>query len=227
MSRRSNGQTMTEVNGVLDQATKAALLDEMLGEMSGDNRVQRLKELLAARKAHPASPAVPQPVPNGANGKPAATGKDSATGQFQPGNQCAKGRANPHARKQAALRAIFDEVFDADSMRRVAKVLRAMAREGDLLAIKLVLDYQLGKARKAPDPDRLDLEEFKLLDQTPTKAEFLRALVDSLPAELACTLLQTNFASPETKERLTETPADPRTLAQMGEVGARRCRKGK
>src|SRR5207244_7364076 len=98
-----------------------------------------------------------------ANGKPqAASGRD-ANGRFVKGNP--GGPGNPFARKVAALRKALINFVTVDDMKHVAFILKEKAMAGDLVAIKLLFQYVLGKPTEGVDPDRLDIEEAKLQDE--------------------------------------------------------------
>src|SRR5437899_8467692 len=103
-------------------------------------------------------------VSNGrANAKPqAASGRD-ANGRFVKGNP--GGPGNPFARKVAALRKALINFVTVDDMKHVAFILKEKAMGGDLVAIKLLFQYVLGKPAETVDPDRLDIEEVKLQDE--------------------------------------------------------------
>jgi hypothetical protein len=96
---------------------------------------------------------------------------------------------NAHARKQASLRAIIAEVVDETRLRKIINTLADRAEQGHLDYAKLLLDYLLGRPGAAPDPDLLDLAEWHIRDAQPTKFEYLRAMLDSVPAGAANALL--------------------------------------
>jgi hypothetical protein len=113
-----------------------------------------------------------------------------ADGRFVAGNKCAVGRnLNAHARKQAALRGILAEVVDPERMRRIVTALADLAEKGDLDVARFLFEYLLGKPGAAPDPDRLDLEEYKLFEAHPTIFEATRTLVDNVDAKQAVEML--------------------------------------
>jgi hypothetical protein len=120
------------------------------------------------------------PVQNGESNGASASGRDPRNGRFTEGNKAAVKRANPHARAQVQMRAAFNTIVDPERFQRIAGKLADLAESGDIEAIKLVFAYQLGRPRIAPDADRLDLDEFRLLDSWPTFAEVMRAVVDSV-----------------------------------------------
>ena len=98
-----------------------------------------------------------------ANAKPqAASGRD-ANGRFVKGNP--GGPGNPFARKVAALRKALINFVTVDDMKHVAFILKEKAMAGDLVAIKLLFQYVLGKPTEGVDPDRLDIEEIKLKEE--------------------------------------------------------------
>lgn len=95
----------------------------------------------------------PSPSPNGAIGR-------AAGGRFAQGNP--GGPGNPYARQIAELRAsLLDGITPAD-MRAVAEALVAKARDGDVRAIKELLDRTLGKPQEADLIERLDQLEARL-----------------------------------------------------------------
>src|SRR5262245_39302523 len=77
----------------------------------------------------------------------AANGRDATTGRFTAGNAFARG--NPFALKMAALRAALLQTITTDDVQAAARMLVQMARDGDLAAIKELLDRTIGKAPAA------------------------------------------------------------------------------
>src|SRR5262249_33652169 len=109
----------------------------------------------------------------GANG--AATGEQSkdrdSYGRFAKGNRAGVG--NPFARQVAGFRAAILQATTHEDIKAITKKLIEMAKEGNLAAAKLLLAYTCGKADEASDPDRLDLEEWKLFREArPIPQEF-------------------------------------------------------
>jgi hypothetical protein len=110
------------------------------------------------------------------------TGRD-ATGRFAPGNP--GGPGNPYYRRQARLkRLMLESVSDAD-VQSVMQVLLGLARGGDLAAIKLFLEYTVGKPVKEVDPDREELHEWGLQRQTPRLQEVLETMTYSIETPTA------------------------------------------
>jgi hypothetical protein len=57
-------------------------------------------------------------------------------------------------------------------------------------AALLLLKYLLSRPAETVDPDRLDLEEFRLIEAMLSKPEVIRAIVDSVPPETATSVLR-------------------------------------
>ena len=100
------------------------------------------------------------PSTNGGNG--AGDGRDS-NGRFAPGWR--GGPGNPHARKVAKLRSALLATVTEDDMKAVTLKLVAMARDGNLPAIKEMFERVLGKPIEADLMERLDALE-ELLTRT-------------------------------------------------------------
>src|SRR5688572_1230512 len=82
-----------------------------------------------------------------------ADGRDGS-GRFVPGNK--GGPGNPFARKVGRLRSALLETVTEDDMRAVAAQLVAMARGGNLPAIKELIERTLGRSVEADFLERLD-----------------------------------------------------------------------
>jgi hypothetical protein len=110
------------------------------------------------------------------------TGRDSQ-GRFTEGNP--GGPGNPYYRRQAHLkRRMLESVTDAD-VQSVMQMLLGLARSGDLAAIKLFLEYTVGKPGKEVDPDREELHEWQLQRQTPRLQEVLETMTYSIETPTA------------------------------------------
>lgn len=109
-----------------------------------------------------------EPVTDGQNGM------RTPTGRFAPGNKCGKG--NPHVRKLSAMRQAFAEVIDESRLRNLAENIYQRSLAGDMVAAKLLMSYVVGKPVEAVNPDKLDLEEWQLLQQSPTYSELMAYL---------------------------------------------------
>jgi hypothetical protein len=80
-------------------------------------------------------------------------------GRFCKGNP--GGPGNPFAREVAALRQEFLKAVTGEDVSGIARAMIQKAKEGDVAAAKLVLQYTLGKPAGTVDPDRLDEMEWQ------------------------------------------------------------------
>jgi hypothetical protein len=83
------------------------------------------------------------------------------------------GPGNPYYRRQAQLKRILVECVTEVDVQSVMQVLLGLARGGDLAAIKLFLEYTVGKPGKEVDPDKEELHEWGLQQQTPRLEQVL------------------------------------------------------
>ena len=83
------------------------------------------------------------PSTNGSNGH-------DTNGRFAAGNQF--GRGNPLAAQVARLRSAMLSAVTEDDMKAVVGKLVALAKDGDVSAIKLLLDRVLGKVVAVEEP---------------------------------------------------------------------------
>jgi hypothetical protein len=123
------------------------------------------------------------PSPDGSNGSAAAG--NGVDGRFAKGNLGRPG--NPFARRVAALKQAALEGVTPEDMRSIMSKLTALAKAGDVAAAKVVLAYAIGKPAEAPNPDRLDVEEWQGFKETApmlTEASSLMTPHASLPVEM-------------------------------------------
>ncbi len=98
-------------------------------------------------------------------------------GRFIQGNK--GGPGNPFARQVALLRSILLRASSEQRMRDLVEMLWTMALDGNLAAVKLILQYTLGKPAPATDPDRVEIDDWNLKKESAV-----------LPAEMLATPLQ-------------------------------------
>src|SRR5262249_25456309 len=77
-------------------------------------------------------------------------------------------------------------------LRLVVKKLYAMAKEGDIQAIKVILSYTAGKPTPCPDPDTLDQHELTLVAQTSQAVYPAMQTAEGMSPSVACDLLRLN-----------------------------------
>jgi hypothetical protein len=117
------------------------------------------------------------------------TGRD-ANGRFAKGNL--GGPGNPFARQCAHFRKVLHEMVTDQDIRDLAATLLLQAREGNLGAIKLVFSYVIGKPTPAPDPDRLSVDEWRLMCEGVPTTEEASAVNTGLPLEVGLKMARLN-----------------------------------
>jgi hypothetical protein len=90
--------------------------------------------------------------------------QQDAKGRFVRGN--AGGPGNPFGRQVAELRKVLLDVVTPDKLRNLVVALIERATGGDNAAAKLVLLYSLGKPAVAVEPDRVDVDEYRLREES-------------------------------------------------------------
>jgi hypothetical protein len=125
-------------------------------------------------------------VPTSAPDTTSANGRE-ANGRFGKGNQFGSG--NPFARQVASLRIALVESVTTEEMHAIAARLVEDARAGDKTATKLLFQYVLGKPQPAVDPDTLDVQEFRGLQQSAVPPEVIAEMARGVPLQLVLQLL--------------------------------------
>ncbi len=92
-----------------------------------------------------------QPSTNGGNGA------RNTKGQFAKGNP--GGPGNPHAKQVAKLRSLIVETVTEKDLRAVVAALVERAKDGDVVAIRELLNRLTGKPATSLDPEHLELEQ--------------------------------------------------------------------
>jgi hypothetical protein len=82
-------------------------------------------------------------------------GRDG-NGRFGSGNQAAKGRTNPHARRVVELRSAFMDAVTPDDIQDVVAALFDEAKSGNVAAIREYLSRALGPAEAVDLLERLE-----------------------------------------------------------------------
>jgi hypothetical protein len=100
----------------------------------------------------------PQPTPT------ETPPQQDAKGRFVRGN--AGGPGNPFGRQVAELRKVVLDAATPDKLRKLIDALIDRATSGDNAAAKLVLQYSLGKPAATVEPDRVDVDEYRLREES-------------------------------------------------------------
>jgi hypothetical protein len=147
--------------------------DAMIAEI-----VSRVRNGCAAVKspAEQEESATPQTAAGGGGGR-------DARGRFAKGNP--GGPGNPFARQTARLRQALVAMVKEDDILDIAAMLIVKAKGGDLVAAKLLLSYVVGKPTAAPDPDRLDHDEWQLWKENTAGKEDMEQFFGGWPQQVA------------------------------------------
>jgi hypothetical protein len=163
-----------------------------------------------------------EPSTNGA--APTTNGHDQR-GRFTKGNP--GGPGNPFARRVAALRSALVASIGPDDIAAVARGLLARAKDGNVPAAKLLLAYSLGKPTPAPDPDRLDHDEWQRFRETAGLMEEVPPLMGRPDPDLLLNMIRvtrpgvTAEYTRQVVEMARDARKDARPPSPNGQNGAR------
>jgi hypothetical protein len=130
----------------------------------------------------------PQVESTTTSSSPEGTSQRDPRGRFARGNK--GGPGNPFARRTAQFRKVLLEMVTDEDIQAAARKLIEQARAGDLAAIRLLFSYTIGKPAAAVDPDRVDVEEWKLLQEGSVAPQQMNGVLQSLPADWVVQMLQ-------------------------------------
>jgi hypothetical protein len=97
------------------------------------------------------------------------------------------------ARRLAAFRGALLSAGTEDDLRAVTAELLRRARDGDVLAMRLLFAYVIGRPTDAVDPDTLDQQERDIYRRHPARGEGILDLLQTLPPQMACFLVRTTL----------------------------------
>jgi hypothetical protein len=150
-----------------------------------------------------------------------------AKGRFVRNND--GGPGNPFGRRVAELRKILLRSATEENVERLANMLMEKAFAGDLAAAKLLLLYWIGKPKEVADPDRQDVEEWELAQQSIVRPEVVQDACASLPITVGLVTLpainkvrelevQDALLHPEKYQEEPEDELTPEELAEEAEM---------
>jgi hypothetical protein len=116
----------------------------------------------------------------------------------------------------AALRSALLGNLTAEKLAALSDKLLELAMGGDLAAAILLLVYAIDKPPEAGNTDRLDLEEWHILNDAPTVAQLLRMYFDGIDPKNATELYRDYRAQDgkSPRERIL-TELDRKVMAQI------------
>src|SRR5262249_7031837 len=85
-------------------------------------------------------------------------------GRFTMGNK--GGPGNPFGRQLAEIRKRLLTVVPLEELDDILRIVVQKAKAGDMVAAKLVLQYIVGKPVDVVDPDRIELEDHRLRQES-------------------------------------------------------------
>ena len=109
------------------------------------------------------------------------SGRDE-NGRFVAGNK--GGPGNPFGRYTAQLRVALLAAITEEDMQAVARKLIEQAVAGSLPAIKLLLQYAIGKPTNAPNPDHVEIDEWNYFTKTAEMSDDVGKVLKSLEPEV-------------------------------------------
>jgi hypothetical protein len=168
---------------------------------------------------------MPEPL-TAAQPTPSAEGRE-ASGRFAPGNK--GGPGNPFARKVAALRAAFLDTITEQDIREMTYLIVFNAKSGSLEWLKFLFQYAVGKPRHAVDPDTLDVQEFRALQEAAITADAVEKVCKAAPVGVALEVCRQAHAAREAELRaaIPELAAAPQPAAPADEQPQKRERRRK
>jgi hypothetical protein len=107
--------------------------------------------------------------------------QQDAKGRFVRGN--AGGPGNPFGRRVAELRKIIVDALTDAEMLAITLAMIVRAKAGDVAAARLLYQYALGKPAKAVEPDRVDIDEFKLREDASIPATEWASILNRFPVD--------------------------------------------
>ena len=132
-------------------------------------------------------------------------------GRFASGNK--GGPGNPFGRRLAAMREAVQRAVTVEAIEQLMGVLLGKAMAGDLGAAKLVLQYAVGKPKAVVEPDRMDAEEWEVVQESWVPARVCTELLAGVPVGAANVMV--DAVAEARTEQLGAALRDPAAAAGM------------
>jgi hypothetical protein len=119
---------------------------------------------------------------------------------------------NPFARKVAALRAAFLDAVSEQDVREMTYLIVFNAKAGSLEWLKFLFRYAIGTPQPAVNPDTLDAQEFRALQEAAVSADVVEKVCKTPPLGVTLAVCRQAQAAREAEFRaaipeLTVAPA--------------------
>jgi hypothetical protein len=195
-----NGQSRFSNNGVA-VCHSPALLDADEQCDDGERPVATIGDGESAPGGEAACRREPaRPFLNGKHGEKCDIGRQTATaddprayrdarGRFVKGNP--GGPGNPHRRRVSCLRRAITLAISDQEVAELMKKLLHRANKGSSAAAKILLTFAVGRPTPAPDPDMDDIHEWQVNQQLCVRSTDFERMLNSMPADVACMLVDT------------------------------------
>jgi hypothetical protein len=108
---------------------------------------------------------------------------------------------NPCARKVAALRAAFLDAVSEQDVREMTYLIVFNAKAGSLDWLKFLFRYAIGAPRHAVDPDTLNVQEFKAMQEAVVSAEVVEKVCKTPPLNVTLEVCRQAQAAREAEYR--------------------------
>ena len=147
-----------------------------------------------------------------------------SNGRFAPGNS--GGPGNPFGRQVAELRQTLLDTVSTDKLRKLVDALIQRAIQGDTAAAKVVLQYALGKPANTVDPDRTDVDEYRLRKEASIPGSEWLSVIDGMPVDVVHDIADA-FIPPvaQLKKKLFAESLKPREDTPAGRRAERKAKK--
>src|SRR5579859_7220393 len=127
-------------------------------------------------------------TPSSAGAPANETGHDKTNGRFTAGNR--GGPGNPYSRHMAEMRRTMHDCVTRAQFEEVVRALTMQAAMGDLVAIKLFLQYMVGLPLPGKNPDEADLDDWKLRAARPSDGEAKEVILQRQPLDTVLVLAE-------------------------------------
>jgi hypothetical protein len=179
---------------------------------NGNGDVPHVEETAAARHE-----AAANPTAGAAGDGDERQARRDRLGRFETGT--VGGPGNPFGRQVARNRRILLAAFTDERVEALVDKLFEMALEGDLGAIKILLQYLVGKPLPAVNPDRVNHEEWEMRREQPHVEEVAMHTQSQLPHPVV--LLMQRFGDEGKLRKLQEQFG--RSIAARNEADAKQA----
>jgi hypothetical protein len=105
----------------------------------------------------------------------------TANGRFAPGNP--GGPGNPFGRQVVGLKKVVLTKITEERMGEMVEIMFARAIAGDMTAARILMQYSIGKPAEAIDPDRVDIDDFKVREDAAIPLDRCTDMLERLSAQ--------------------------------------------